>query len=322
MRRTAARMAALGAGLALAMSLAACGDDDEPSAQPDVQSASAAPSPTAPTVPDITITGIDYGYTLSQPEATTGLNRVTFKNDGKDIHMLAIGELKPGKALADANAVLKTPDEKDDASVFVNVDGDEPNVRGGPDILTAGASATTYVDFKKAGTYALICFFPVAGAPPAPNGPPPFHYERGMLNQIVVTDPTGTPATPPTATLEATLADGKLTMPAGFTGKGLVKVTNTGKKKHQVVIAKVAEGKTFDQLAAFVDKYFQGQEKLENMPGEIWGGIVGLEPGESGLWDAALPPGSYVAICTESDVEGEGKEHYRTAGEQAPFTVA
>lgn len=237
--------------------------------------------------------------------------------------MLAIGELKPGKTATDANAVLKTQDEKDDATVFVNVNADEPNVRGGPDILTPGAQATTYVNFKKAGTYALICFFPVAGAaPPAPDAPPPSHYERGMLNQIVVTDATGAPPAPPTTPLEATLGDGKLTMPAGFTGTGLVKVTNTGTKDHLIVIAKVADGKTFEQLSAFVDKFFQGQEKLENMPGEIWGGIVGLAPGESGYWDAALPPGSYYAICTESDTQGEGKEHYRTAGEKAAFTVA
>ncbi|HVE99141.1 MAG TPA: hypothetical protein VNA12_08170 [Mycobacteriales bacterium] len=317
----ASRLGAAAMGLLLTVSVAGCGDDDEPTAQPAPAASSASPSAAA--LSEVTISGIDYGYTVSKPEITTGLTRVTFKNDGKDMHMLAVGELKPGKTAADVSTALKTPDEKDDATVFVNVNADEPNVAGEPDILTAGAQVTTYMEFKKAGTYALVCFFPVAGAAPAgPDAPPPSHYERGMINQIVVTDPVGTPAAPPTTPLEATIADGKVTMPAGFTGTGLVKVTNTGKKDHLLLIAKVDEGKTFQQLSDFVDKYFQGQEKLENMPGEFWGGIAGLAPGESALWDAALPPGSYYAKCTESDAEGEGQEHYRSAGEIVAFTVA
>lgn len=317
LRRTAALLTA-----AVALTgLAGCGDDDDPVASaPSASATSSSPSPTAPAVSELTVTGVDYGYTLSAPSVPAGHTRLTFTNQGKDLHMAAFGELVAGKTLADAQAALGTPDEADDKAVFANFQADEPNVANEPDILTAGASTTTWIEFKKPGTYAVICFFPVAGEKPKPGGPPPFHYERGMLNVITVTEASATPTQLPTPTAEATLADGKITIPDLSSGKATLKVTNTGKSQHLFFITGIKEGSTFADLYAFVEKYFeQGEGNLADLPGTFHGGSAGLDPGASGIVELDLPPGKYAVICTETG--DDDKDHFQN-GELAEFTVA
>jgi len=317
MQRTALNRAAATLALALAVTgLAGCGDDDSDvdagGSSSVVTSASPTTAPTpAPVENAVTITGVDYGYTLDKPAVDSGTTKITFVNGGKDAHMLAFLQIAAGKTFADVQAVLKTEDRKDDGTVLTNSEG-ENGPFGTPEILTAGARTTTYTDLA-AGSYALVCFFPTADGKP--------HFAAGMLAPFTV-NAAVTTAVAPTPTGEATIADGKITIPDLSSGKALLKVSNTGKGNHNFFIAQIAAGKKFEDLVAVVDKYFAGQAKVTDLPGGFYGGVGAFKPGTSAFVELDLPPGQYAVICTEGEGEEEGNEHFRKTGEKVEFTVA
>jgi uncharacterized cupredoxin-like copper-binding protein len=293
----------------------ACGDDGS---TPKAGATSA--KPTTPAASELTVGGVDYGYTLSKPSVPAGHTRLTFTNEGKDMHMLAFGELAAGKTLADAQKALASPDDADDKAVFAHYDEDEPNVSNEPDILTAGAETTTWIEFKKPGTYAMVCFFPVAGEKPRPGGPPPFHYERGMLNVLTVTEATTPATTLPAPTAEATMADGKITIPDLSSGKATLKVTNSGTSDHNFFVVGLKDGKTPKDVIAWAAGYFEeGKGTLDTLPGTFNGGIGGVAPGASGILELDLPAGKYAVLCTEST--DDDKDHF-DQGELVEFTVS
>lgn len=304
MRSTTLRRAAATVSLVIAVTgLAGCGDDDT-----DVDT-DAAPT-TAPVENAVTVTGVDYGYTLDKPAVDSGTTKISFVNAGKDAHMLEISQIAPGKTFQAALAALKTEDVKDDAGIFVETDN---YPAGAPQILTPGAKTTAYTDLK-AGSYALICFFPT------PDGKP--HFAAGMIAEFTV-NAAATTAAAPTTTGEATLTEGKITIPDLTSGKATLKVTNAGKVAHDFTVVSTPPGKTFDQVLAAVDKYFQGQGKVVDIAGVFHGGLTSMPAGTSGFLELDLPPGTYYVICTESDSdEEEGKEHFRVGTEKVEFKVA
>lgn len=303
----------LAAVVVLAFGLAACGSDKKngTGSQP---TASGTPTPTATPaeVNAVKIDGIDYGYSVDGT-VKSGLTKITFANAGQDFHMLEITKLKDGKTAADALAALKTDDEKDDATVFVDPEG---SFDGKPSILTPGASTTTYANLES-GSYALVCFFPAKT-----DGQP--HFLKGMVNALTVTSETTT-APEPQTTGEVTTDDKKLTVPDFSSGKGTFKYTNTGTTSHALLFVKLHDGKTYEQFIAWADKYFAGGAKLDERPADVWGGLEATE--KTAFFELDLPPGKYVVLDTESP-EGkedtEGGEFFRDAqgGLRAEFTVA
>ncbi len=312
LRRTSA---VVGLVLATMSGLAACGDDDtdgDTNAQPSAAATSASPTP--PATNEVTITGVDYGYTLDKPAVDSGTAKITFVNGGKDGHMLAIGEIAAGKTLPDVVAALQSESEDDDKAVLPTFDDDNAGPFGTPQVLTPGSKTATWVEFAKPGNYVLVCFFST------PEGKP--HFAAGMVNQLVV-NATATTAPAPTATAEATLADDKITVPDLSSGKAVIKVTNAGKKNHDFTVVAAALGKTFDLTITAVDTYFQGKAKVDSIAGVFQGGMSAIKPGTSTFLEIDLKPGTYYVICTESDTDDDGKEHFRLIpGEKVEFKVA
>src|SRR5688500_2211118 len=105
MNSTIRRTAATIAMAVIAMTgLSACGDDGndvDTDAQPTAAATSASPTP--PVENAVTITGVDYGYTLDKPAVDSGLAKISFVNGGQDAHMVAIGQIAAGKTLTDVN---------------------------------------------------------------------------------------------------------------------------------------------------------------------------------------------------------------------------
>jgi len=309
MRSTGLRRAAVTVSLVLAIGgLVGCGDDDSDVDAGGSSSVVTSASPTpAPVENAVAITGVDYGYTLDKPAVDSGLTKIEFINGGKDAHMLVISQITPGKTFKDAQAALVTQDEKDDEGIFVETD-DYP--AGAPQILTPGARTTTYTDLKS-GSYALICFFPT------PDGKA--HFAAGMLAEFTV-NAAATTAPAPVTTAEATVVEGTITIPDLSSGKAMLKVTNAGKSAHDFTVVSTPPGKTFADILAVVDKYFQGQGKVADIAGVFHGGLTSLPAGTSGVLELDLPPGTYYVICTEG--EGDGKEHFRVGTEKVEFKVA
>ena len=289
------------AGLALA-TLAACGDDKKSGSDTGDDKPKAFENA-------VSVSGVDYGYVLDKQSVKAGRTRIEFKNDGKDIHMLALAKIKAGKTFDDVKKALESEDEKDDETVVEDSDG-PPNA---PQILTAGEKTVTYPVLDE-GTYALVCFF-FAAEQQKP------HFAAGMLNQLTVTADKADDEEPETDG-EVTLADGKITLPDLSKGKGTFKVTASGKEDHDFTLVRIADGKTIDDMIAFVDKFFSDQAKLADMPGAIVGGSSAIKTGQSGFVELDLSPGKYYAICTESESGEDGKEHFRLNNEKVEFTVA
>lgn len=268
--------------------LAACGEDEgKKTAAPG---ATTSPSPTpAPTVPELAITGVDYGFQVTGT-VSAGLTKISFTNAGKEEHMTGLGKLQPGKTLGDVQAALKSQDEKAFGAVFDEKEGD----KDAPQVMSPGYTATTYTQLTE-GTYALICFIP------SPDGKS--HYDKGMLSTVNVGPAASAPAAPaPTAAVELVFKGGKLTGPATLpAGKTVFKVTTDA--NHELFGVVGLNGKSVDQVSAYFDAKFSGKAPSGPPHGAIVLGLHDFEVGEEILFELDLKPGPVGFIC---ELENDG----------------
>jgi plastocyanin len=98
---------------------------------------------------------------------------------------------------------------------------------------------------------------------------------------------------------------------------GVVNITlsNSGKEEHQAQLAKIADGKTVQDVVAALAK--QDMATAFSIITFV-GGPTGVQPGGTQTITANLAPGNYMALCF---VEGaDGVPHF-AKGMVAPFTV-
>ena len=134
-----------------AVGAAACDDDDD-----DDDSAT-----------EVAIRGIDFGFDGVPETLSAGTHRITFANDGAEVHEVVIFKLPDGMTLEQA---LELPEEESDALFYEGVIG----------VLFARPgeqSAGTLIAELTSGNYGLLCFVENA------NGP---HAFQGMLAQLGV----------------------------------------------------------------------------------------------------------------------------------------
>ena len=107
--------------------LGACGDDDEETTQPTETTA------VQPRGSDtVTIEMRDHSYTVSGPLNAGGTLRIS--NVGREVHMMGLGRLRPGKTLQDLQAIL--------AEFGPGGPGEEPG-EGGTTTTARGGTTTT-----------------------------------------------------------------------------------------------------------------------------------------------------------------------------------
>ena len=302
------------------VALPACGGDDKgsprssgtPSA-PVSTSATASATATAPAGDEnaVTVGATDYAYTVTGA-AKPGFAKIEFENTGTDMHMAAIARLNDGKTAEDAKAALVSDDDADDEDVFLSPD---TFLDGNPSLLTPGAKTATYVELA-AGKYVLMCLLP--GRDGEPN------YTKGMVSELEVAVGEAVMAEP-TQTGEILTDDETLTLPDLSSGKGTYLYTNDGEDDHGLLFVKLDDGATYETFSAWSDKYFEGEAKLEDRPGDVWGGILMSASGEATWVTLDLPPGKYLALDTETieETNGEHYEYYRdeNGALRAEFTV-
>ncbi|HVE64741.1 MAG TPA: hypothetical protein VNB94_13195 [Mycobacteriales bacterium] len=298
----------LGAILLAAMvPLTACGDDsgDATSAPTGRSSASvaptgAAPSP-SPTVPELAITGVDYGFQVSG-SPIAGLTKISFSNAGKEEHMTGLGKIKTGKTLADVQAALKSNEEAAFEGVFDEAEGD----KDAPQVLSPGYAASTYTTLTE-GTYALICFIP------APDGKS--HYEKGMITELKVGAAAGPAAPAPAPTAELSFKAGKLTGPATLpAGRTVFKVTTDA--NHELLGVVGLDGKTPQQGLDYFEAKFEGKAPAGPPQGALVLQLHDFEPADSILVEMDLTPGQVMFVC---QLENEGQPKHT---EKLVITVA
>lgn len=121
---------------------------------------------------------------------------------------------------------------------------------------------------------------------------------------------------PPQADYQAKLVDFDIEIPTRVAaGEHLWHVVNQGGEIHMLAWIRLAEGKSADDLQAFL----QAPTDPQALPGEFLGGTAVLDRATDEYVPIALEPGRYVALCFMTDSE-TAKEHW-ALGMFAPFTV-
>jgi hypothetical protein len=137
---------------------------------------------------------------------------------------------------------------------------------------------------------------------PSADGVP--HVAKGMARELIVVPQTSAAATTPiTPTTTITLADYSFTPSTPLTaGKNIIRVVNSATQPHEVVIVRIAPGKTIGDVAAFAEK------PVAEPPGEVIGGASFIAGNNENFVDVDLTPGNYGFICFVPDAK-DGKPH-------------
>jgi uncharacterized cupredoxin-like copper-binding protein len=224
-------------------------------------------------------------YAFDAPDTVraglTTLRLVT--NPGQEMHQVGLIRLDSAKTPADLFNAMKSPGPM--PKWATEVAGVNPPAPG------ETAEATLNL---AAGNYLLVCFVP------SPDGVP--HIAKGMSRPLVVAGTAAAAPLPGDVEIKLTDYAFGLSMPL-TAGQHVIRVVNAGQQTHEVMVIRLAPGKTAAQVAAWV-------EKMEGPPpGEPLSGVAGLGVGQSASFPLTLTPGEYGLICFIPDAK-DGKPHY------------
>ncbi len=136
-----------------------------------------------------------------------------------------------------------------------------------------------------------------------------------MLTSFLVTGPSNeAEVSPPQADVEVTLKDFRFVVPATMpSGPLIMQMINQGAQTHQMVLLKLASGKTASEVPAYL------QSSSGPPPGTVVGGLAVLGVGKTAWLVVDLAAGKYVMVCTLLD-PASGKSHAEL-GMLTSFTV-
>lgn len=275
--------ARLGVALAVTGALAGCKSD-----RPSTENAGASTSSSeAPSAAPATVTVIAKDFAFDAPaQIPGGAVTMLLQNHGKEVHQAQLVRLEGGKTGQDLIAALKKHGPPPAWMKFV----------GGPNAAAPGhqVNATSVLE---PGQYAYLCFIP------SPDGV--IHAAKGMVRPFEVTaPPSGAAHALPEADLTIKLVDFDFQSSKPLTaGKQSILVENAGPQVHELVLVKLAPGKTIEDFATWAES-MKGPP-----PAELVGGVVALEKAMRGTFTADLTPGDYGLICFVPDVK-DGKMHF------------
>jgi hypothetical protein len=234
----------------------------------------------------VTVRTSDYAF--DAPDTIpAGLTTIRLEAGGQELHHATLLRLDAGKTFDDLMQVLQQPG------------GGPPPVWihevGGPNPPRPGGTAET-TQLLEPGSYAIICMIP------SPDGTP--HAAKGMVRRLVVVPAPGPAAAEPVADVTMRLDDYRFTLSAPLTaGQRLIRVENDAAQPHEVLLVRLAPGKTPLDVAAWAEKP-EGPP-----PGEPLGGVAGMQKGTVAFFPANLTPGEYGLICFIPDAK-DGKPHF------------
>lgn len=270
--------------LILAVIVAACGPAAASTLAPEVN------------IPQITIKTTDHAFEVpAQVEA--GLVSINLINEGQEPHHAQLFRLNDGVTQEQfQDALQQSPD-----AAFGLI-----TMTGGAGVVDPGLSQQVIVELTP-GQYVLVCFVP------GHDGVP--HLAKGMMASMeVVASEVQTKAPEIKADGVVKLLDFSFVLPTQIkAGPQIWRVDNTGGQGHEIMLIKLAEGKTMEDVGAFMEAP-HGVPPFTNT-----GGFQAIDPGKSGWMVLNLEPGNYVALCYVPD-PASGHAHMEL-GMIMPFSV-
>ena len=240
-------------------------------------------------------------YSIRAPDTVpAGWTTLRLANHGKEVHyghMVRLDSGRTVKELVDAYAEA------------IRTSGPRPKwvTRfGGPGGAAPGDSASV-TQHLEPGSYVWIC--PVEDS----SGTP--HFSRGEYRPFVVRAAdtvAARRAAAPTASAVIRLVDFGFSLDSSLTpGRRTIRVDNAGVEPHDLVMMKLAAGKTADDVrmalnperARRADQAAQPAPSLESL-GTPAGGIAAIAPGMQTFFEMDLTPGEYVMACMATAPDG------------------
>lgn len=256
----------------------------------------AAPVTTGGTTVTVEVTNFAF---LTLPR-TVPAGRVTFRlvNKGTKLHHLQL---------------LRLPANGSVAAVYANfLDGfarpAAVNGASGPSAAWAGQTIEATLTLAP-GRYAVLCWVP------APDGK--LHLMKGMLGQLdVVPNPSGD-TTLPKADVTITARDFAFTMNTPIKrGRQTIRLENAGPQAHELVLVKLAPGKTASDARDWSER---GQEGPA--PGTMLAGLSAIAVGGAAVVTNDFPPGEYALLCFMPDTKQAPHAPHAHRGMMQQFTV-
>jgi uncharacterized cupredoxin-like copper-binding protein len=255
------------------------------STQTGSSAAAGAPGGRDTTRVGIAMTARDYTYDVPDTVAA-GPATIRLANHGRELHQAQIVRLEDGKTASDLVQAIRNPGPIPSWVKFI----------GGPNAVAPGTEGSTTANLP-AGHYAVLCFIP------SPDGTP--HVMKGMIRSFDVTGgASSTSGELPKADVTLKTVDYDFQPSASLTaGHHTILVENSAVQPHEVVLLKLAPGKSVMDFATWAEGGMQGPPPVTESSG-----VTAMDSGGSATFDADLTPGDYGLICFIPDVQ-DGKPH-------------
>ncbi len=236
----------------------------------------------------VVVTLRDYAF---DAPSTLPAGATTFRavNAGKELHHATLLRLTDGKAIADLLGAMRD---------------------GGPVPAWAESLGGPLFDSEVTinltpGRYVWWCFIP------SPDGVP--HFAKGMGREFTVV-PSANPRPMPMADLTVTMRDYGWDFSTPLkAGKQTLKLVTAPGQAHEIIVARLAPGKSADDVTAFAHKP-EGPPPFEAMYGSVH-----QDAGEVSLFHLDLAPGRYALLCFIPDAK-DGRPHF-LHGMQTEITI-
>ncbi len=231
---------------------------------------------------------------------SAGWTTFEFANNGEEIHYAHLVQLPPGRTATDlvsgyATAIRTSTPRPEWLTRF-----------GGPGGAVPGGSAAI-TQYMEPGTYVLLC--PVEDSAGHP------HFEKGEFKTVVVrpSDGDASPsANAPAATATIRLLDFGFAVDSPMTaGVHTIRVNNGGAEGHDMVVMKLAEGVTLEDVSRTMNPEAArrtGQDSTPPVPfenlGALVGGIAAIHPGMDVFVTMTLTRGDYLLLCMATAKDG------------------
>ncbi len=295
----------------LAVLLSACSSaaTEQPAAPAATEKLAEMPATEAPAEPtdapivapaeiqEIAIEATDFTYSVPE-NVVEGWVRVNLTNSGSEPYHVQFLRLNDGVTYEQFQEALKQGAGPAMALV---------QQVGGVGAIAPTMSAEVVLNMP-AGEYVMLDLIPS----PSDNMP---HFTKGMIANFPVLAAEGEGAAEPQASLTIDLQDFTFEMPNSLpVGESVIKVANNGPEAHEWNLLLLAEGKTADDVEAFLSGA-GGPPPFAPI-----GGINGMDKGLHGYAEVNLQPGRYAAICNIPSPNAGGQPHH-ALGMIKEFTV-
>lgn len=313
MRRSDAGRPAVGSvvrrtlvALALAADLAACGGGTAPApTAPAAPAAATGTTSTPTTVPPssrLNVSALEFQYDAGGPvNLAAGAVTITLRNQGAEPHHGQLMRLRDGVTSDDIAAAIA-----DDPSAAPLLDLGEQV--GGPGIVSPGGTSRV-TEQLAAGSYLMFCLVR------APSGET--HAIDGMVAQFKVS-PQKAAGSIPRPTADLRLTDSGFRLPSPFPRHGVLRVSNQGKRPHEVTFLELPRGRGLEAIQPYLRALRSTPLLQPPPPLDAAGGVAAIAPGGTATVPVDLKPGSYVAICL---VRGPDGQPHALHGMVQVFTV-